>query len=256
LFLALPALAQSTPEAMAFEVATIKPSATGPNGVHGGCHGIDSVYTPGDARNAPPLGRCIIGDARLSHLVSIAWKIQTMNMIKSGPEWIASGDERFNVEAKAENPTKATEKQLLTMLQNLLIERFEMKFHREPTEVSGFALTVAKGGPKLRNSASQDSDFSFGPGQGKPMRGQPTTIIGRRFSMQQLVDLLSSFGGRGPGIDNTGLTGVYDFRLNWDEEAGPMLDVALREQLGLKLESQKVPVAYFVIDSARRPSAN
>jgi uncharacterized protein (TIGR03435 family) len=189
-------------------------------------------------------------------LVSIAWKIQTMNMIKSGPEWIASGDERFNVEAKAENPTKTTEKQLLAMLQALLIERFEMKFHREPTEVSGFALTVAKGGPKLRNSASQDSDFSFGPGQGKPMRGQPTTIIGRRFSMQQLVDLLSSFGGRGPGIDNTGLTGVYDFRLNWDEEAGPMLDVALREQLGLKLESQKVPVAYFVIDSARRPSAN
>jgi uncharacterized protein (TIGR03435 family) len=42
----------------------------------------------------------------------------------------------------------------------------------------------------------------------------------------------------------------------WDDDAGPTLDVALQEQLGLRLESQKVPVAYFVIDSAQRPSAN
>jgi uncharacterized protein (TIGR03435 family) len=238
-----------------FEVASVKPSPPGSNGVHGGCHGIDSVYTPGQAMAAPPLGRCVIGDARLSHLVSIAWGMQSMQLIKSGPDWIAGGDERFNVQAKAEDPTKVTEKQLLAMLQALLVERFQMKFHREPTELPGFALTVAKSGFKLHESKSQDPDFSFGR-DGKPVRGQPVTVNARRFSLQKLADLLSSFGGRGPGIDKTGLEGVYDFTLMWDDEAGPTLDVALREQLGLRLESQKVPVAYFVIDSAQRPSAN
>jgi uncharacterized protein (TIGR03435 family) len=256
LFCLTPLPAQPRPEPAAFEVASVKPSASGFNGVHGSCHGIDSVYTPGQATAAPPLGRCVIGDARLSHLVSIAWKMQTMALIKSGPDWIAGGDERFNVEAKAEDPTHTTEKQLLAMLQSLLIERFQMKFHREPAELPGFALVVAKGGPRFRESASQDQDFSFGPGQGKPARGQPAMIIAHRFSMPTLVDLLSSFGGHGPGIDKTSLEGVYDFTLKWDDDAGPTLDVALREQLGLRLESQKVPVAYFVIDSARRPSAN
>src|SRR5207248_7804587 len=107
--------------------------------------------------------------------VSIAWQMQAMDQIKSGPDWIAGGDERFNVEAKAENPTKTTEKQLLAMLQALLIERFQMKFHREPAERPGFALTVAKNGPKLQESKSQDPDLSFGPGEGKPARGRPST---------------------------------------------------------------------------------
>jgi uncharacterized protein (TIGR03435 family) len=251
----VPALGQSPQQLPSFEVASIKPSPQSPNGVHGGCHGIDSLYTPGQATAAPPLGRCVIGDARLSHLVNIAWQMQGMQLIKSGPEWIASGDERFNVEAKADNPTTVTEKQLLAMLQTLLIDRFQMKFHREPTEVSGFALTIAKNGPRLQDSKSQDPDFNFGE-QGKPMRGQPVTFHARRISIQRLVDLLSTFGGRGPGVDKTGLTGTYDFTLKWDDDAGPTLDVALREQLGLRMESQKVPVSYFVIDSAQRPAAN
>src|SRR5437868_15368419 len=95
-----PAPGQSD-SASTFEVATVKPSAPGPNGVHGSCHGIDSVYTPGQADAAPPLGRCVIGDARLSHLVNIAWQMQTMGLIKSGPDWIAGGDERFDIQATA-----------------------------------------------------------------------------------------------------------------------------------------------------------
>jgi uncharacterized protein (TIGR03435 family) len=249
------ASAQTSSAPVVFEVASVKPSPISPNGVHGGCHGIDSVYTPGQVLAAPPLGRCVIGDARLSHLVNVAWGLQTMDLIKSGPDWIARGDERFNVEGKAENPTKATEKELLAMLQALLIERFQMKFHREPAERQGFALVVAKNGPKLQESRKQDPEFDFGS-QGKPGRGQPTTFNARRLSMGKLVDLLSTFGGRGPGIDKTGLAGLYDFKLMWDDDAGPTLDVALREQLGLRLEAQKVPVAYFVIDSANRPSAN
>jgi uncharacterized protein (TIGR03435 family) len=249
LFLLTQAQAQS-----AFEVASIKPSRPGPNGVAGGCHGIDSVFTPG--QNPPPLGRCEITDARLAHLVSIAWEIDTMQMIHSGPDWIQRGIERFDVMAKAEDPSKTTEQQLLTMLQNMLVERFQMKFHREAVETPGFALVVDKKGPKLEQSKSQDSDFEFGKGQGKPQQGQPVSITFRRYSMPALVRLLSTFGGQGPGVDKTGLEGDYDFQLTWDDDAGPVLNQALREQLGLRMEPQKITVQNLIIDSAQRPSAN
>jgi uncharacterized protein (TIGR03435 family) len=242
--------------AEAFEVASVKPSRSGPNGVSGGCHGIDSIFTPAARAEAAPLGRCVINDARLAHLVNIAWGLDTMQMIESGPDWIQRGMERFDVVAKAEDPSKTTEQQLLSMLQNLLVERFQMKFHRRPEETSGFALTVAKDGPHLEVSKSEDSNLSLGKGQGKPAPGQPVALRVRRFSMPMLVKYLSAFGGQGPGIDKTRLDGVYDFNLSWDDDAGPTLPTALREQLGLRMEPQKVPVSYFVIDSAQRPSAN
>ena len=237
-----------------FEVASIKPADRfSSQGVRGACHGIDSVYTPGQQDQMPPLGRCVISDGRLSHMVGIAWNI-TMPMLKTGPDWIQRGDERFNLEAKAENPTKTTEKQLLQMLQALLIERFQMKFHLEPVQLSGFGLTIAKGGPKLQESKSQDTKVSFGPG-GKPGRGAGV-FSARRYSMHEFVGMLSLFGDRGPGVDRTDLTGLYDFTLTWDNEAGPTMETALREQLGLRMQSEKVSTSYFVIDSARHPSEN
>jgi uncharacterized protein (TIGR03435 family) len=246
-----PMLAQAPqPEApLTFEVASIKPATSGVNGVRGGCRGIDSAYTA----EAPPLGRCVISDGRLSHLVGIAWDI-TMPMLKTGPDWIQRGDERFDVVAKAEYPSKTTEKQLLQMLQALLIERFQMKFHLEPVQLPGFALKVAKGGPKLLPTKSEGADFSFGPG------GKPGSSAGmfkaRRCSTGELVRMLSVFGDRGPGVDRSDLAGLYDFTLTWDNEAGPTLETALREQLGLRIESAKVQTSYFTIDSAKRPSEN
>lgn len=240
---------------LAFEVASVKRAAPGNNGVSGGCHGIDTVYTPGQRADAAPLGRCAINDARLAHMVSIAWGLDTMQMIKSGPDWIQRGDERFNVVAKAEDPSKATEQQLLTMLRNMLVERFQMKFHREPAEAQGFALIVAKNGPHLDASKSEDAVLSLGKG-GKPAPGQPVALRARRYSMAMLVNFLSTFGGHGPGIDKTGLDGLYDFALAWDDDAGPDLATAPREQLGLRMESQKVQIANFVIDSAQRPTEN
>jgi uncharacterized protein (TIGR03435 family) len=240
--------------AQSFEVASIKASRPGPNGVEGGCHGIDSVLTPVQKANAAPLGRCVITDARLAHLVFIAWGLNTMQMVESGPDWIQRGVERFDVVAKAEDPSKATEQQLLAMLQNMLIERFQLKFHRKPAEMPGFALTIDKNGPHLDTSKSEDSFLSFG--DGKPQSGKPVNLRLRRYSMAMLTKFLSAFGGQGPGIDKTGLGGLYDFTLAWDDDAGPTLPVALRQQLGLRMEPQKVEVSYFVIDSAQRPSAN
>jgi uncharacterized protein (TIGR03435 family) len=259
LFLETPtAWAQSSPTAapLVFEVASIKPSGRSNNGVRGGCHGIDSVYGPAGQADAPPLGRCVITNARLSHLVYTAWKMGTMTLIDNdGPNW-SEPDERFNIEAKAENPAKATEQQLLTMLQALIVERFQMKYHREIRERPGFALTVAKNGPKLERSRNDDVGLSFADGNIKPRPDQPVSLRAHKYSIPMLVGFLSTFGGHGPGVDETGLAGVYDFTLTWDEENGPTIQTALREQLGLRMEMKKVAVSYFVIDSAQRPSPN
>src|ERR1700734_1862911 len=83
-----------------FEVASIHPSAPNtPGGVNGSCHGIDSKYGPRD--NPPPLGRCVITNGRLSHMIGIAFKLKTMAMIKNAPDWVCCGQERFDVQAKA-----------------------------------------------------------------------------------------------------------------------------------------------------------
>jgi uncharacterized protein (TIGR03435 family) len=246
---------QPTTSQPAFEVATVKPSRPSDSGVRGGCHGIDSVYGPVALAKAPPLGRCVITDARLSHLVSIAWKMGSMNLIEDGPLW-SEPDERFNVEAKAENTAQATEQQLLTMLQGVIVERFQMKFHRETREIRGFSVVVAKNGPKLHDSRSEDESLSFADGSIKPRPGQPVSLRAHRYSIPILVNFLTTFGGHGSGVDKTGLGGVYDFTLAWDEENGPTIEAALREQLGLRMEMGKVSASYFVIDSAQRPSPN
>ncbi len=256
----LSAQSRTSPAPLAFEVASVKPAGTGANGVDGGCHGIDTVYSAREKGVAPPLGRCVITDARLSHLISIAWGLQTMSQLETGPDWIARGAERFNVEAKADDPPKTTEAQLLSMLQTLLMDRFQLKYHRETKDLAGFALVVAKGGPKLQVSHAEDARADFSSPEGsavlKPMPGQAVSMKARKYSMAMLLDLLSVIGGHGPGVDKTGLTGEYDFTLSWDENAGPALSTALREQLGLRMEPEKVPVSYFVVDSAARPSAN
>ena len=59
-----------------------------------------------------------------------------------------------------------------------------------------------------------------------------------------------------PVIDKTGLPGAYNFALSWDETPGPSLVTALPEQLGLRFESERVPVSLFVIDSAQKPTQN
>jgi uncharacterized protein (TIGR03435 family) len=248
---------QTAAPAAEFEVASVKPaSVDSRNEVAGGCHGIDSKYGPSQTA-PPPLGRCVITDARLSHLINIAWELRSVRLIKSGPDWIGLGDDRYNIEAKAEEPAKTTEHQLLTMLQTLLADRFQMKFHRETVEMPGFAMVVAKKGSKLKESNAEETGTVFGgESPGKPMPGRPVSLKARKYTMPMLANLLSGIGGKGPVIDQTGLHGAYDFTLSWDENAGPELTTALQEQLGLRFESQKVPVSFFVIDSAKKPSAN
>ena len=251
LILALIAVAQAQ---SAFEVATIKkadPNSSG--GMRGGCHGIDSRYTPAEAASAPPLGRCVVRDARLGHMLFIAYHLHSMGLITGGPDWVKSGDDRFNIEAKVEDPTKATEVQLYEMLQALITERFSLKFHRETKQLPGFSMIVAKNGPRLKEAKGGEEVFAFGP-NGKPRPSGLNEVTARGYTMAKLAEILSAFYK--PVVDSTGLTGAYDFKLSWDEDAGPTLATALQEQLGLKLEPQKVPVSYVIVESAQKPSEN
>lgn len=196
----------------------------------------------------------MITDGRLSHLISIAWDPQQIELAKGGPDWAMTGYDRYTIEAKAEDPAKTTKSQLLGMLQNLLVQRFELKYHLETVEKSGFALVAGKNGPKLKDAKGEEVVTSFGDVI-KPRLGGPINLDVQKYSMQALADILSQLE-QAPVVDKTGLAGEYDFKLSWDESAGPALTTAVQEQLGLKLEPMKVPVSVFVIDSAEKPSAN
>jgi uncharacterized protein (TIGR03435 family) len=254
IFLTLAALplflsAQETPKAGAFEAASVKAAEAGNmNGVRGGCRGVDSKSNSADGVILP-IGRCVITDGRLSHLIMIAWQLKTILTIENAPDWVIGGDERFTIQAKAENP-KATEAELLGMLQGLLVERFQLTFHREDRQESGFSLMVAKGGPKLENSKDDDVTRIDPFDKGNPTR----TISAHRYSMTALASLLSA-AGPGNVTDETGLTDSYNFKLIWNNTEGPSVFSAL-QQLGLRLEPRKTTVSYFVIDSAQRPGAN
>jgi uncharacterized protein (TIGR03435 family) len=261
-FLTAIALAAQTP---VFEVASVRPGTSGLNGVRGGCHGIDSKFDP--AEIVPPLGRCVIVDGRLSHLIGIAYGV-IMSQIQGGPDWVRTGDDRFSIQAKADSPQTATEHDLLVMLQKLLDDRFQLRFHREDKLLPGFALVAAKNGPHLKPSSSANTSIGFGPAA-KPKPGAPTTLTAHKATMAALAQALSRVSP-GPVTDETGLTGSYDFTLSWDFEgasglttkndaldsSGQSLFTAIRKQLGLRLEPRKVPFSYFVIESAQKPKEN
>lgn len=238
--------------ALEFEVASVKPNKSR-NGYSGGCRGIDSRLIPGPGDTAePPLGRCVIASARLSHMIGVAWGLP-MADLAGGPDWATRGFDRWDVQAKADDPAHATEAQLLQMLQALLVHRFQLHYHRETVLRNGFALQVGKAAPRLKRP-TPDEVTNFGT-NAKPVPGQPMTLDARKYTMERLANLIA-FVLQQPVVDKTGLAGEYDFTLSWDETNGPTLNTALQEQLGLKLEPQKVPVSLFVIDSAQKPSAN
>jgi uncharacterized protein (TIGR03435 family) len=121
---------------------------------------------------------------------------------------------------------------------------------------------IAKGGIKSGALSATDSpQKGINAGQG--------TILGESASMTQLAYKLSRLLQR-PIVNNTGLEGNYDFKLEWtpdlepsapvgqpgDAPGGPSIFTALQEQLGLRLEAAKGPVDVLVIDHVDKPSKN
>ena len=202
--------------------------------------------------------------------------------IEGSPSWINS--ERFTVNAKAESNASPSMMQG-PMLQALLEDRFKLKVHFETKgDQSAYALTVAKGGPKLKpfveGSCTRRDNIPLTPQPGDCLRknsfnGGNVVIDEQGITVEEFRYIYlrrSPFNGiDGPVIDRTGLTGRYDIHLesalstppafrqpDGDDRVltGPTLFTALQEQLGLKLEPIKAPKKVLIIDHIERPSEN
>jgi bla regulator protein blaR1 len=261
----------------AYEVASIKPNKSGGNMVR--------MMNRPDGLSAE--------GATLQLLIESAYGIQDFQIV-GGPKWISS--DRYDIEAKMDSSevekfqTLGQDQRVLEsnqMLQALLANRFQLVVHGEKKELPGYALVIAKGGSKLHEAKPGDTypNGIKGP-DGKPgtglmiIGGLGGPVTGQAINIEGLVRLLSQQLGR-TILDETGLKGNYDFTLQWtpDERAGPMpgapqgggsrsddapppdssgasIFAAIQEQLGLKLESRKVPVEMLVIDHVAAPSEN
>jgi uncharacterized protein (TIGR03435 family) len=211
----------------------------------------------------------------LKALMAFAYRVQEFQ-ISGGPGWI--GSERFDVQSKAEDP-RASFDQLRLLLQSLVADRFQVKFHRETKVLPIYALVVAKGGAKVRLSEDQQSPEVNGPappGSG-PNRGAVRigagSLTGNAVTMSLFTRFLSQRLDR-TILDRTKLAGRFDIQLQWTpgpgempygpsgdllaaaESSGASVFVAIQEQLGLKLEPARGPVEVFVIDHAEGPSEN
>lgn len=263
--------------AQSFEAASIKPAAPlQPGRIMVGARGGPGTADP---------GQISFINASISDLIQSAYDVKSYQV--SGPGWLETS--RFDVMAKV--PSGATKAESRIMLQHLLTERFKLVLHHSTKEASIYALLVAKGGPKLKESATEQ------PNEPGHVRGGVTMMIapGGRMKMvangttiPKLVDALGMQLDR-PVIDMTELTGTYDMTLEFapdpaimqakmaamgvppppppdtgnpgagSADSGPLATIftALPEQLGLRLEARKGQVDLLVIDSAEKtPTEN
>lgn len=233
-----------------FEVATIKPSKPDQPG---------KVITVQGAAF-----RTI--NTTLMDLVTFAYGIQQKQVV-GGPDWMSS--DKFDITAKPDTPGSPNDKQLKSMIQKLLTDRFQLKFHRDSKEMSAYVLTVGKGGAKLQKSE--------GDPNGLPALffRQLGNLMVRNAVMTDFTGLMQGAVLDRPVVDQTNLQGKWDFELKWtpDEtqfsgmgikvpppsdaaDAPPPLFTAIQEQLGLKLEAAKTSVPTIVIDHLEKASEN
>jgi uncharacterized protein (TIGR03435 family) len=230
-----PQTAPSPPPA--FEVASIRLS---PPGINRMTKVSDSSALMFTATNMP-----------LPYLIEMAYGV-SFDQLAGAPVWF--NDQLYDISAKPEGNVALTEKQLQPLLQQLLQDRFHLVVHREMRDLDGYALVVAKDGPKLQTSKQGVADS----GHGMIYSGE---IRAPGFSMGAFTTPLSMVTHRHV-IDQTGISGTYDITLKFAPEEStdstmPFIYTALQEQLGLKLVSQKVPVKMLVIDHVDRlPTEN
>jgi uncharacterized protein (TIGR03435 family) len=244
---AAPVSQNMSAKAPAFTVAAIRPDKSG----YGSWQGGPTPYGY-SAKNVP-----------VSELISFAYNLRCDGQLLGLSGWADS--DRFDVEARMDEDDAAAfqklrgqqqREQAALMLRPLLADRFKLKVHHETRVLPVYALVIAKGGFKLKES--HEPGNLDGMGMNRGFIGVHASRIGGR-----VLEGLSDAAGR-IVIDKTGLTGYYDITLRWtpdgsqtsDPNAPPDLFTALEEQLGLKLVSTKAPVDVLVVDHIERPTEN
>ena len=230
-----------------FEVATIKPSNP------------DSCCDRTFGREGRHFNSY---NTNLKWLVQYSYGLQASQVI-GGPPWF--DEDRYDITGTIDGQYTPTPQQWMTAVQNLLADRFQLKFHHETRELPAYVLTIAKGGAKLqRSEAGRPVSLGFGGSPGHTMRA-----TGSNATLEQFLGQLQRLALDRPIVDRTGLTGAWNIQLSFTREtpesvgrtelpdnAAPNLFNALQQQLGLKLEPAKTQVDVLVIDRAEKPSQN
>jgi len=192
------------------------------------------------------------GSVSLRTLIEYAYTLIPFQL-SGGPKWLNA--DKFEVIAKGSD--SSSEAQIRLMLQSLLAERFQLSMHHETKEQTISVLTV-KGTPKLQ-PAKEGERYRMDTS----ISGREATsghVAFKSTSMQRLCEVLSRELEH-LVVNQTGLTGEYDFEFDSTRAEGdpnPFNTVLAPSisDIGLKLESKKGPVDFFVIDRAEKPSAN
>jgi uncharacterized protein (TIGR03435 family) len=236
-----------------FEVATIKPGTPDRPG---------KLFTV--------RGRHFITvNTNVNDLIAFAYGLHAKQII-GAPDWF--GTSLFDIDAVPDAEGRPNQKQTQVMVQKLLADRFQMKFHHDKKELSVYTISVGAGGPKMTKSTANPNDLG-----GFMFRGLGDLVV-RNLSMAEFATWMQSGVMDKPVVDQTGLTDKYDFTLKWtpddsqfaqfrgtgaappkptdDPNAPPALYTAIQEQLGLKMGPGKAPDDVMVIDQAEKPSAN
>jgi uncharacterized protein (TIGR03435 family) len=210
-------------------------------------------------------GRFQTTNISLSKLLAFSYGVHDKQVIGL-PPWAET--DKYDIDAKPDTDGSPNKKQLQAMVQKLVADRFSLKFHRDKRELSVYVLSVAKTGEKLTKSENQGGLPGFG------LRGLGALNV-RNSSISDFAGMMQETVMDRPVIDQTGLTGRYDFALNWtpdDSQFGgmggklppptdatnppPNLYTAIQEQIGLKLDATKAPTDVMVIDHVEKPSEN
>jgi len=232
-----------------FEVATIRPSTT--------AKGQMGVLTY-------PGGRVSFGHRTLADLISTALGVELFQ-ISSGPAWARSDEYEIEARpssskaslAKPHSPKAPLDDEQRQMLQTLLADRFQLRYHSENRQ--GPIYFLLKGNKRLRlEKAHIESDFSWVGGlAGGMIVGDG--VAGTSVSMPTLAERLSRYMGR-PVLDRTGIKGLFDFKYVYapDDPKPDVISTIITsmQEIGLKLESGVGPVETIVIDHAEKPSPN
>ncbi len=264
----VPAVSDAPPylPTMTFDVASVRESAP-----------ADSYRVTG--MFAPRSRSLSVTNFDLENLLSMAYGVRR-DQIAGAPRW----DAKFNIQAKADAAADAQLARLAKdqvwqeqqhMLQGLLAERFQLKVHWEDRDGAIYNLLVAKKGSRLveakEGSASPEERAQWGdrPIPRLYQRGNSRTgfdFVAHGCTLSDLTAMLAGQFGT-PVVDNTGLTGKYDFILSYhgarqsdrkadDLDPVPTLDVAIQDTLGLKLEPARGPIKFLVVDHIEKPSSN
>jgi uncharacterized protein (TIGR03435 family) len=306
-----PAPIRTAPPRLEFGAVSIKPWAPplvpGSGAVGFGCRGIDGIRRAptGEFANMSfpaPQGRCVGNGIGLASFIEFAYNMPH-RMGPDTPDWSRPlsnavnerprGTVLYQIEAAAENPSTVTLEQLRQMMRTMLVDRFKLESHVEMQEAPIYAMVIANGGIKFKETTDKSGEeYMLTPsGRGGPTGGP---ILRGKSRLDKLAQFVSGFINplgmitgelASHAEDKTGLTGIYEYELALPLPGGgargpdggivrpptasapdqptrsygwraPAMSNELEHQLGLKLQLQKVRAEVLMVDKVERPTEN